>query len=265
LKELGDERETPEQQRNFLLDIVNEFNKITSQALSTNYGVNDIFDNHKDLRLATMIVTRDTEFANDIDRWGHEYKFNVHSDENHRSPTANAIATPPTNFNDKKEVGTRKTYTMAELDGIIADQTHESLPLDNDIHVWLKELYQTSRGFEIGTFNYSLLATSIKKQSTKWTNFAKGYISDIITIIHRFIVKTLEIVSVNKRVYDNLLSIVMDDLLAKYQRALDQVDFLLHVERNGTPKTLNYDFSKQLEEWYANLHMSDPYGFTNQL
>ncbi|KAF7590639.1 hypothetical protein BBP40_002587 [Aspergillus hancockii] len=244
LKELGDERETPEQQATFLTDIMTKFQDITSQALSTNYGANDIFDKHEELRLATIIVTRDAGFAEDLSQWGHEYKFKVHDDEGHKSSTANDIATPPPEPNDEKGVETRKMNTVAELDGIIDDQTFESLPIDEDILEWLKKLYQTSRGFEIGTFNVSLLATSMKKQSVKWSKFARGYISDIITVIHRFIVKGLEIASVDKRLFGNLLSMMMDDLLTKYQQALNQVDFLLHVERNGTPKTLNHCFNE---------------------
>ncbi|KAE8147665.1 vacuolar sorting protein VPS1, dynamin [Aspergillus avenaceus] len=239
LKVLGGERETPEQQAGFLLDIVAKFQDITYQALSTNYGANNIFDRHRDLRLATIVVTRDTEFADDLNKWGHQYEFNIDDDFCPSSPS----------ICEGETTKTRKVQNVAELEDVTAEQTQESLPSDDDdINQWLGDLYLNSRGFEIGTFNVSLLATSMKKQSKKWTNFARGYISDIITMVHKFIVKTLEIVSGDKRVYSSLVSIMMDDLLEKYRCALNHVDFLLHVERNGTPKTLNHYFNDNLQK-----------------
>ncbi|KAE8415055.1 P-loop containing nucleoside triphosphate hydrolase protein [Aspergillus pseudocaelatus] len=247
LKALGNERETPEQKVGFLLDIMNKFQEITSQALSTSYGENDIFDEHVDLRLATRVVTRDTAFAEDLERYGHEYNFDTSVKKTPDSSDANSTTAPSDESEDVKEFHARKTGSMPELEDVVTEQTWESVPSDNDIYEWLKQLYQSSRGFEIGTFNTSLLATSMKKQSAKWSNFAKGYISDVITIVHGFIVKTLEIVCVDRRVFNNLLSIMMDNLLDKYQCALTQVDFLLHVERNQAPKTLNHYFNENLQ------------------
>ncbi|KAE8376986.1 P-loop containing nucleoside triphosphate hydrolase protein [Aspergillus bertholletiae] len=248
LKALGNERETPEQQAGFLLDIIAKFQEIAAQALSTNYGGSDIFDSHMDLRLATMVVTRDTVFADDLGRYGHEYNFKSCEKKVADLSDWNATKQPSVKIDDQSDIKTRKTDSVLELDDVVSEQSHESLPSDDNIYEWLQELYQSSRGFEIGTFNVSLLATIMKKQSTKWSNFAKGYISDVITMVHRFIVKTLEIICVDKRVFNNLLSIVMDNLLDKYQRALAQVDFLLHVERDQAPKTLNHYFNENLQK-----------------
>ncbi|KAE8356356.1 P-loop containing nucleoside triphosphate hydrolase protein [Aspergillus coremiiformis] len=245
LKALGGDRETKEQKASFLLDIIARFQDITAQALSTNYGANDIFDTNIDLRLATVIVTRDTAFANELCKWGHEYEFKGEDDPTHNSSTENAITKPTA---EQQTVQTRKIDSMTELDGIVTEQTNEALPSNNDINKWLSKLYRTSRGFEIGTFNGSLLATSMKKQSVKWVNFANGYISDVITIVHRFIVTTLKIAAVDQRVFENMLSIMMDALVDKYHRAMEQVQFLLHVERNGTPKTLNHYFNENLQK-----------------
>ncbi|KAB8263271.1 P-loop containing nucleoside triphosphate hydrolase protein [Aspergillus pseudonomiae] len=247
LKALGNERGTAEQQAGFLLDIMSKFQEITSQALSTSYGENDIFDDHMDLRLATMVVNRDTVFAEDLDRYGHEYNFKTNGKRNPDSSDADSTTAPSDEPGDQNEVQTRKTDSMSELDDVVTEQTYESSPSDSDIYEWLNQLYQSSRGFEIGTFNASLLPTIMKKQSAKWANFAKGYISDVITIVHQFIVKVLETICVDKRVFNNLCSIMIDNLLDKYQRALAQVDFLLHVERNQAPKTLNHYFNENLQ------------------
>lgn len=238
---------------------MNKFQEITSQALSTNYGENDIFDEHMDLRLATRIVTRDTAFAKDLERYGHEYNFDTSGTESPDSSNTKSTTAPSDDSGDMNEFLTRKTSSIPELKDVVTQQTWESFPSDSDIYEWLKELYQSSRGFEIGTFSASLLATSMKKQSAKWPDFAKGYISDVITIVHGFIVKALEIACVDKRAFNHLLSIMMDNLLDKYQRALTQVDFLLHVERNQAPKTLNHYFNENLQRLYVGSDMAYVY------
>lgn len=41
----------------------------------------------------------------------------------------------------------------------------------------------------------------------------------------------------------------MDDLVKKYKHAMSTVDFLLRIEREGTPTTLNHYFNDNLEKW----------------
>lgn len=212
-----------------------------------------------DLRFATRIVTRDTAFAKDLERYGHEYNFDTSGTESPDSSNTKSTTASSEDSGDMNEFLTRKTGSIPELEDVVTQQTWESFPSDSDIYEWLEELYQSSRGFEIGTFSASLLATSMKKQSAKWPDFAKGYISDVITIVHGFIVKALEIACVDKRVFNHLLSIMMDNLLDKYQRALTQVDFLLHVERNQAPKTLNHYFNENLQRLYVGSDMAYVY------
>lgn len=69
LKDLGNERVTPEQQRRYLLDAVARFQEIVSQGLSSNYGTDDIFDSRPNLRLATLVMRRHTVFAGDLSFW----------------------------------------------------------------------------------------------------------------------------------------------------------------------------------------------------
>ncbi|GMF67031.1 unnamed protein product [Aspergillus oryzae] len=198
----------------------------------------------------------DTAFAKDLERYGHEYNFDTSGTESPDSSNTKSTTASSEDSGDMNEFLTRKTGSIPELEDVVTQQTWESFPSDSDIYEWLEELYQSSRGFEIGTFSASLLATSMKKQSAKWPDFAKGYISDVITIVHGFIVKALEIACVDKRVFNHLFSIMMDNLLDKYQRALTQVDFLLHVERNQAPKTLNHYFNENLQRLYVGSDMA---------
>jgi hypothetical protein len=69
---------------------------------------------------------------------------------------------------------------------------------------------------------------------------AKGYISDIISVIHIFTQKALKISCGDERVSLKILSFLMDNLIAKYEQALSMADFLLRIEREGTLMTLNH-------------------------
>jgi hypothetical protein len=91
----------------------------------------------------------------------------------------------------------------------------------------------------------------MKKQSVKWTGLALGYASDVVVITHAFITNLVALTCADEHVSRELLSILMDGLLERYTIALDQVRFLLHVERTGKPMTLNHYFNDNLQKWYS--------------
>ncbi|KAK4981722.1 hypothetical protein LTR66_009763 [Elasticomyces elasticus] len=65
---------------------------------------------------------------------------------------------------------------------------------------------------------------------------------------HVFISDLLQLVCPDQRVREELMSVLVEELSTKYHGARDHVRFLLWVERNGTPTTLNHYFSDNLEE-----------------
>lgn len=252
---LGEERETPEQQSRYLLKVMNSFEGITRHALSTNYSSNDHFDEDEELRLATRIVNRNDEFSNDMALWGHEYDFAI--DKTHGS-----TADPHhTDIKDEDQSDTRKRYflesrklaVLPDLEDILHLEEGGSLgrPRGDDIYAWIEKQYRSSRGFEIGTFNCTLLSTVMKQQSRKWKSIAYGYISDIIIMTHTFTLKALSLACPDVRVCQNLLSVLMDQLVERYTSAIDKVKFLLFVERSGTPMTLNHYLNDNLEKRYV--------------
>ncbi|KAB8238233.1 uncharacterized protein BDW43DRAFT_154347 [Aspergillus alliaceus] len=66
----------------------------------------------------------------------------------------------------------------------------------------------------------------MKKQSLKWTSLANGYISDVMAIVHEFILRALILASPDARVCHNLRSILLENLLERYKKAVDEVAFL---------------------------------------
>ena len=64
------ERETPEKQAAYLLDLATSFQKVVMLALEAKYGRSDLFDDDSTLRLATAVTSRNALFGNEVDSWG---------------------------------------------------------------------------------------------------------------------------------------------------------------------------------------------------
>jgi hypothetical protein len=77
-------------------------------------------------------------------------------------------------------------------------------------------MYESSRGFALGTFDSSILATTMKVQTTKWAAISLGYISNIATIVHRFIDRVLQSICSDIHVKSELLSVLMGGLIERY-------------------------------------------------
>ncbi|MCJ1463406.1 hypothetical protein MMC07_002013 [Pseudocyphellaria aurata] len=277
LEALGSPRETTLQQQDYLLDLATRFQKISSLALDARYGGDDIFEEVEDLRLATSIVTRNEEFSNDAWRNGHTVDFggpdpepkplvvrppqfipencvpcrtqeNVSSTESSVEPedfkhSSNGYTK---DLEDIVHKGPSNGYTE-DLEDLI-HKGPKVTKVYQDIMPWLKSIYTSSRGFELGTFDPVLISLIWKKQSVNWDGLALGYISDVIIIVHRFIRSLLRAICLDERVLNELTFILMEDLRTRYRKAIDQVQFILQVERAGTPMTLNHYFNENLEK-----------------
>ena len=131
----------------------------------------------------------------------------------------------------------------SEVDDIadILDPEHIlDAPKSDDIEAWLRQLYESSRGFELGTFDASILATKMKNQSSKWTGISLGYVSDVIVIVHRFTCKALDVTCHDEAMKVTLMSVLFDGFHCRHQKAVQRVNFLLEVERSGTPLTTDH-------------------------
>lgn len=238
---------------------MNLFQEITRQSLGINYSANDSFGTHPELRVATKIVRRNENFAEDMVFYGHTYAFAVKGPDN--TDEDDDISEPDIEESryiiegkDLNPLKLRQVWGIPDLEDLTGHLTEEKTvvqPPTHNIDSWIKEQYRNSRGFEIGTFNSSLLATIMKSQSEKWVSIAHDYISDVITMTHLFISKALEVVYPNGYVRRKLMSKLMDELLARYKEAMDKVDFILHEERFGTPMTQSHYFNSNLQIRYV--------------
>lgn len=234
----------------------------------------------KDLKLATLIVTRNEEFSNAAWKKGHALDFDLmpkgpelkpepkpepKAEPEFKPRTSNfqfSITnneffprySPPSTSSPKSvtksatsENGSSNRY-MEDIEDLM-HKSSQKAQSDQKIMPWLKSIYISSRGFEFGTFDPALISLIWKKQSVNWDDIALDYISNVIAIVHCFIRSLLKAICPNERILKELTSVLMEELVTRYQKAIDQVKFILRVERAGTPLTLNHYFNENLEKW----------------
>ncbi|KAL8710531.1 MAG: hypothetical protein Q9220_004964 [cf. Caloplaca sp. 1 TL-2023] len=248
LEALGPSRVSPSQQRRYLLDIATKYQAVTNHALEARYGTDPIFDISSSLKLATAVVHRDESFSEDVFQKGLTMSFKKDSFTftEAGSETVSEVLTEDSSAGEGHEaITTRHHFVDDDLEDLLFNEDIPAAP-GEDIIEWVEDLYKTSRGFEIGGFDPSLIHTMWRKQTSKWRNLALGYTSDVVSITHTYILDLLHVLCQDKRISANLLSVMMDDLTVRYKRAIDHTHFLLHVEIN--PWTLNHYFAENLEK-----------------
>lgn len=242
-----------------------QFQEIATYALSANYVRSDWFDQYSSLRFATAVVNRNEEFANMLKRHGHFYAFHedsiTYDEESDEDDDEDDSEDSYDEDEDEYQSGVTKEYEGEDVEihvrkcedadglehSVCGAETIRSGTRKNAVD-WLTTVYKTSRGFELGTFDSSLLSMTMKTQSANWEPVALGYVKDVISMAHRFISDLLKLVCPDERVRKGLMSALMEQLSSKYKVAVDHVRFLLHVERMGTPTTLNHYFNDNLEK-----------------
>jgi hypothetical protein len=218
------------------------YQELTVQALTTEYAGDEVFDRCPNLKIATLVRNRSETFGRIFEKYAHAYDFDL------------GVSAGEANADDEdlKSRAVRREEDLPELEEVTGFAGDEVAgPEKGKILEWLKNLYHTSRGFELGTFQASILSTSMKKQSVKWDTVAMGYISDVITMVHKFIIDMLQHVCPDNRVRRELTAVLMKTLTPMYMTAIDHVSFLLQVECSENPGTLNGYFAQSLRDRYS--------------
>lgn len=231
----------------YLTQIAANFQRLVSLSIEAKYGKDEFFDSDRSLRLATAIMARNIRYADSMRIYGEQYPFvkQAHgdSDVDDVVPPALDWSQSETSTDDGKEWDIRKEVDVPGLEDILQPPGIVRVSVAGSTASWLRGVYESSRGFELGTFDSSILATTMKAQSGNWTLITLGYVSDIISLVHRFVMTGLGAVCHDKRVRDELSASLMEGLVDCYERAKEQARFLLSVERSGTPLTLNHYFN----------------------
>ena len=233
-----------------MTEVATHFQRIAELARRSNYNLSNVFDRDDKLRLATLAVNRGEIFADDLENDGHVFQFDSEATSDVSKDEENAIEAPPEDVEPKgRLIATRHNRDHPDVADITGDHvTLVEAVIETGIMGWLDRVYRESRGFELGSFDTSLLAVTLRHQAQKWKEFAFGYVSDVITLVHNFVIRVLEKVAPNDRVRNRIKEILLEKLREKYKDALAHVEFLLRVELEGTHATLNKYFNDALEK-----------------
>ncbi|GKZ67170.1 hypothetical protein AnigIFM50267_001437 [Aspergillus niger] len=275
LDRLGPARQTEQEQRAFLSGIARQFQILARAARDAHYTENEAFS-ESDLRLLTHIVNFSDRFSSTFrakahlfpfdcptsdaadndqadngtnnkphgksqgDKWGPRWKANMHAQptaEDRFSLAQNSSETckglDPSNFPELEPI-------VSRLEG----------PEDpkGDIKAWIEVLYSNSRGLDLGTFGNNIFCNAFKEQTGKWEAMTREHVSNVIMVVHRFLSTALGKICGSKQLYNKIWSSILDELLIRYEKAMSQALFLLSVERNRRPYTLNNYFNQTLQQ-----------------
>ena len=278
LHDLGPTRQTPEQQRRYLLGIATRFQEITNFAVEAQYGRHQFLKDDKHLRLATRIVDLNSAFSEDLERRGHAVNFSEmnfppsKSSRKFKSIRSHKLkfkGYPATSSGEKKPAeGQDEPFTSSELleypelMNVLPTVSTCSPPLAVDILKWIEREYTSSRGFELGTFNPSILPTLFQELSMKWENLVGAYVTNVITSIHHFCNALLARLCTEERVMTALWSLLMDGLIQRYRKTVEHVHFVLQTERSGNLLTTNHYFSETLDQLRSDRSAEQNDGFS---
>jgi hypothetical protein len=235
---LGPKRQIREEQFQYVVNVAIQYQTLVSDALQAGYSRAEMFGSNSTLRLATQAINRGEVFAKAFGSHGHVYQFQPEN-------TSMQSGISRLTMHSSEEVGVRTIKDHPDIEDLIYENTLVPAPSD-DIIEWIHELYRDSRGFELGTFDATILGVILKDQAANWGCLAHGYISDMIAFVHNFIVEVLQQIAPSRRVLDSIKSLLLDNLTKMYQDAIDHTQFLLDIELNGTSATYNHCFDENL-------------------
>lgn len=238
LDALGPVRSSISEQAGYLIGIASAFQEMTKQAKTAQYS--SPFFKDRSLRLATKIAHRGDSFKKLFRDYGHTHEFEEVSpaSDDHDSVMEDADELPVEH--------SRKTKDVPGLRTILTPDKKLEGPTRGEIMAWLGEIYDDARGLEL--MSDAKLATTMEAQSEKWNDICHGYISDVIVMVHNFVLKLLGHVCPDEHVRRGLLALLEDKIVDGYRKASKNVEFNLDVELKKTPMTQNEKFNDQLQE-----------------
>ncbi|KKY38956.1 putative interferon-induced gtp-binding protein mx1 [Diaporthe ampelina] len=239
---MGNSRSDAHSQRAYLGKIAGDFEKIVGYALNAHYTQDEIFNDRLEMRLITRIIRLNEVFSEVFSQRGHTRHFE-HSDYEGDQGRHLEIQLPEIEFDIPND-------RLVELEDIIRLERFQCPePSDDSIMDHIEDIFRESRGPELGTFGGSLLGTTFKEQSRRWGDLVMSHVSDVITLVHHFIVDLLSHVCADPQVMEQLWdNVLLEKLQESYKRGMDQAKVLLHIEREGTPITYNHYFNAELQK-----------------
>ncbi|KAH8662689.1 hypothetical protein BGZ61DRAFT_368317, partial [Ilyonectria robusta] len=225
LAKLGPPRQTEREQQQYLAAVAGKFQAIVRAALDADYSQFSLqFQacSHAYRFGGSSVEEGALAFPND-DRQSYDSEG---YDGNH----SEAAALPDEDFQGyNSEVDS--SDQVPGLDAIIVREGSTPEPKAG-IMAWISRMHRRLRGPELGTFGLRLLSNAFCEQSVRWGSMTKQYLSKIVLVTHKFILKTLKEVCTDSKVREELISIILGELLDRYAKGIDHAMYLVDVERD---------------------------------
>ncbi|KAK4069164.1 hypothetical protein Trihar35433_5743 [Trichoderma harzianum] len=268
LADMGEPRNSTDQQRAYVGKIASRFMRIKECGLDAYYTRNNFFED-LEMRLITRIRTINEAFSRIMIEKGHAREFHTEVEhlaaetklENHEgSATHDELASQGrSSLYDERIHFKIPTLGEEDLSDIVTDPYWCSKPEVGGMLEHIQEQYIKARGYEMGTFNAEMLPCTFKEQGKKWPFMAYAHVSNAVLIVHHFIRQTLEECCPDVVVREELWAFLLygndghDGLVKRYARAMEHVDFLLSVEFET--RTITYDI--RFEEKFNQLKLNE--------
>lgn len=261
LEKMGPSRSNGQAQRIFLGKISDSFQKICGNALDAHYTRDSIFKETSCMRLITRIMELNQRFSEVFLTKGHTRHFADKNRKERKEVTPVEVSLKlrrrphvDPSYGKSEESPHRPRELLCpinmeqcqEIRDLIGDSFDCPSPENGSIMDHIEDQLRYGRGRELATVPETLLATTFMEQTKKWEPLVISHVSNAICIVHEFIKKLLEVVCPETAVRDELWELLLDELRGSYKKAMDQARFLLEVERNDWPMTLNHCFSNNL-------------------
>jgi hypothetical protein len=256
LESMGSPRDSSASQRECLVKLASQFERIVRDALDGRYEGNQIFSEKPELKLATEIIDLNEGFSEMMWRMGQRWRF----DDEVTGDEGESLA-----YEAKAATILGSVFSTPELRPLVCTTTICPETSEESIMHHIEECYKESRGPELGTvcvpslevetltdrmqFEGSLLAMMFRAQTSRWRSIVMAHVETVIVAVHRFIKALLGETFGDQRMREELWDLVLlEKLQTAYVRAKDQAEFLLDIEINGRPSTYNHYFSDNLQK-----------------
>ncbi|OBT39085.1 hypothetical protein VE00_09922 [Pseudogymnoascus sp. WSF 3629] len=241
LEIMGPSRANQSSQRLYLGKLASRFQAVTQAALNGYYTGDQAFHAEPTLKLATKMIKLNEVFSNVFWKRGHKQHFGPQWDDEGEISFGRSIDVLPF------EVPLLLYSDLYDI--ILTDNYQCPKPLRGPILTHIEEVFDTSRGPELGTFGGTILGTVFKEQSEKWEPLVLSHTSKAIALIHEYISQLLTKLCPEKQIRDQLWNVLLlDKLRNAYRRAMSHARFLLAIERGGRPTTFNHYFNANLQK-----------------
>ncbi|RYN63530.1 hypothetical protein AA0117_g12693 [Alternaria alternata] len=252
MEDLGPARQTEKEQRLFLSSLARRFQELVEAALSARYSSHDIFDKLEP-RIITYVANLTETFGYDFARKAHLRHFETTKSNEEEEEDDESDKDVEDDLSE--DANARERAILLEdidldeysvLDNIISKDSDIENPRSG-ITSWTENLYLQSRGVDLGTFGGTILSSAFREQSDKWPCMAKMYVSRVIVVIHRFMMIALDTLCADSCVREEIWASILDEVLTRYKAALHQATFLVSLERDKKPYTVNNYFNENLQ------------------